>query len=91
MVKYWLRVTGSWDVSPLVKAAYTLAKNCSLQWTSYINRSWTKQVTRMYGSIWALLIHKGLLRIFSKDSKISMPNLGPVSLKPTQGSLEHTN
>ena len=38
MVKYWLRVAGSWDVPPLVKEAYTLAKNHSLQWTSYVKQ-----------------------------------------------------
>ena len=33
MVKY-LRVADSWDISPLVKDVYTLAKNHSLQWTT---------------------------------------------------------
>ena len=38
MVKYWLRAANSWDVPPLVKEAYTLAKNHSLKWISYIKQ-----------------------------------------------------
>ena len=39
MVKYWLRVADSWDVPPLVKEAYALAKkNHLLQWMSYVKQ-----------------------------------------------------
>ena len=36
IIKYWLRITTDWTVSPLVKDACALAMNNSLPWAKYI-------------------------------------------------------